>query len=54
MTYTADQLTQAVALAIEARDWPAVVALLRALAAVDPHQAQALLDVVALAKVLRA
>ena len=48
--YGSAELTEAIRLAIKARDFGAVDGLLRLLAVVDPHQAQAILDVVAVAK----
>jgi len=38
--YTAEQITQGIAGAIKARDFPAVVALLKMLAVRDPRQAE--------------
>ena len=38
--WTADQITASIAQAIKARDFPAVVALLKMLALKDPHQAE--------------
>jgi hypothetical protein len=43
-TYTADQITEAIALAVRAHDMPAVVSLLKRLAVTDPVQAQAVYD----------
>lgn len=39
--------------ALEARDMPAVVGLLRLLTAKDPHRAQAVLDIVNIARLIR-
>ena len=38
--YTAEQITQGIAEAIKARDFPAVVSLLKMLAVRDPRQAE--------------
>lgn len=46
--YTSDQLVDAVAAALRARDLPAVVALLRRLAAIDPARAERILDAIQL------
>ena len=38
--YTTDQITAGIAEAIKAKDFPAVVSLLKMLALKDPHQAE--------------
>jgi len=46
--YTAEELTEGIASALQARDLPAAVALLKMLACTDPVQAQAVLDTIEL------
>ena len=47
--YTSDQITDGITVALAARDFPAVVALLKLLALKDPDRAQTLYDVMKLA-----
>ena len=42
--YTADQITAGIAEAVKARDFPAVVSLLKMLAFRDPRQAEVVYD----------
>jgi hypothetical protein len=44
--FTADEITEAIASAIKACDFPAVEALLRRLAVTDPAQAQRVYDTI--------
>lgn len=48
-THTAEELLDGIVAALQARDLPAVAALLRLLAVVDPHEAQVVRDMVNLA-----
>jgi hypothetical protein len=53
VSYSREDLLAAIELALKERDMPAVVALLKPLAVVAPHDAQAILDAVQIAQFLR-